>query len=59
VSRVVACALVDNLASVRVLEKAGLTREGETQFPGFESPAIVFAIAKASESGRSEGNSSE
>lgn len=43
-ARVVACALLANRASVRVLEKTGLTWQAEVRLPGIEPPAGVFAI---------------
>jgi RimJ/RimL family protein N-acetyltransferase len=44
--RVVACTLAANAGSVRVLEKAGLVREAEVRLPGFEQPAVVYALAR-------------
>jgi RimJ/RimL family protein N-acetyltransferase len=41
--RVVACALAANRASVRVLEKVGLTRTGEVILPGVAGPSVTFA----------------
>jgi RimJ/RimL family protein N-acetyltransferase len=47
VPRVVACALVANGASCRVLEKVGLTRVRTTTIPGFDDPLAVFeSVAK-------------
>ena len=45
--RVVACTLAANIASVRVLEKAGLEREADVRLPGFEEPALVYAANAA------------
>lgn len=42
VPRVVACALVTNGASCRVLEKVGLARVRTTTIPGFDDPLAVF-----------------
>lgn len=42
VRRVVACALVTNGASCRVLGKVGLRRTGEVPLPGFDDPAALF-----------------
>jgi RimJ/RimL family protein N-acetyltransferase len=42
-ARIVACALAANRASVRVLEKVGLTRTGEVTLPGFGETALTFA----------------
>ena len=53
VSRVVACVLSPNVASIRVLEKAGLRRQGEARLPGFESPALVYAASIDEYSARS------
>ena len=44
---VVACVTVDNLASVRVLEKAGLRRVGEPIcLPGEDVPSVKYALCK-------------
>jgi RimJ/RimL family protein N-acetyltransferase len=44
--RVVATALATNRASIRVMEKAGLTRERDAALPGFEEPALVYALTR-------------
>ena len=45
---VVACVTVDNLASVRVLEKAGLRRVGEPIcLPGEDVPSVKYRLTKA------------
>ncbi|CAN5165106.1 GNAT family N-acetyltransferase [soil metagenome] len=44
IERVVACALLTNKASVRVLEKVGLTEIERVTLPGYDTPAGVFAI---------------
>jgi RimJ/RimL family protein N-acetyltransferase len=46
VEAIVACALVENLASCRVLEKAGLLRVGEFALPGFDIRSAKYWIAK-------------
>jgi RimJ/RimL family protein N-acetyltransferase len=46
VEAIVACVLVENLASCRVLEKADLRRVGEFALPGFDTRAAKYAIAK-------------
>ena len=46
VPRVVACALVTNGASCRVLEKVGLTRVRTTTIPDFDDPLVVFESGK-------------
>jgi RimJ/RimL family protein N-acetyltransferase len=43
---VVAVALVENRASTRVLEKAGLLRAGEFRQPGFDTPAVKYALSR-------------
>ncbi len=43
---VVASALVDNVASTRVLEKAGLKRVGQFFNPGYDQPAVKYALCK-------------
>ena len=43
---VVAAALAENRASVRVLEKAGLRRVGEFQIAGFDSPCLTYALRR-------------
>ena len=44
--RVVAVALSANLASRRVLEKAGLKREQVITLPGFDEPAEVYSLSR-------------
>jgi RimJ/RimL family protein N-acetyltransferase len=46
VQAVVACVLVGNAASCRVLEKCGLRRVSEFPLPGFDMPAAKYAIAR-------------
>jgi RimJ/RimL family protein N-acetyltransferase len=46
--RVVACALIGNAASIRVLEKCGLRREEVFSFPGIEMPAVRYALGASS-----------
>jgi len=46
VGAVVACVLVGNRASCRVLEKCGLRRVGEFPLPGFETPAAKYAVTR-------------
>ena len=41
---VVAAALAENRASTRVMEKAGLRYAGEFRLPGFDSPAVKYAL---------------
>lgn len=41
---VVACALVTNGASCRVLEKCGLVKVGEVALPGFDDPVAKFVL---------------
>jgi RimJ/RimL family protein N-acetyltransferase len=43
---VVATALVSNGASIRVLEKAGLKRVRQFALPGFDQPAVKYALCK-------------
>jgi RimJ/RimL family protein N-acetyltransferase len=43
-SRVVACALVANRASCRVLEKAGLHRESEWVLPYYDLATLTYAV---------------
>jgi RimJ/RimL family protein N-acetyltransferase len=43
---VVACAMASNGASLRVLEKLGLTREGEVLLPGSSEPTVTLARRK-------------
>jgi RimJ/RimL family protein N-acetyltransferase len=47
VEAVVACVLVANAASCRVLEKAGLRRASEFLLPGFDMPAAKYALTRA------------
>jgi RimJ/RimL family protein N-acetyltransferase len=51
VDAVVACALVGNAASCRVLEKCGLERAGEFALPGFEMPAVKYAVTRGEYAG--------
>lgn len=51
VEAVVACVLVGNRASCRVLEKCGLGRVEEFPLPGYEMPAAKYAIARAENGG--------
>lgn len=44
VKAVVAIALVTNLASTRVMEKSGLTRNRECSLPGYPTPAITYCL---------------
>jgi RimJ/RimL family protein N-acetyltransferase len=46
VEAVVACALVGNRASCRVLENCGLRRVGEFPLPGFAMPAAKYAVTR-------------
>jgi RimJ/RimL family protein N-acetyltransferase len=43
---VVACTLITNRASWRVMEKVGMTRAREFAIPGFDDPAVMYAICK-------------
>jgi len=47
VEAIVACVLVGNAASCRVLEKVGLRRVSEFALPGFEMPAAKYALTRA------------
>ena len=47
VAGVVACVLVGNRASCRVLEKTGLRRVSEFPLPGFDIPAAKYAVTRA------------
>ena len=42
----VAVALAGNRASIRVLEKAGLRRAAEFRIPGYDEPAVRYALEK-------------
>lgn len=42
--RVVATALVANAASTRVMEKLGMVRGREISLPGFDEPAVTYAM---------------
>ena len=42
--RVVSCALVGNLASIRVMEKVGLHRDCEFRISGFDAPLVRFIL---------------
>jgi RimJ/RimL family protein N-acetyltransferase len=47
VGSLVAMVTVGNLASIRVLEKAGLLRVGEpTTLPGEEEPSVKYRLTK-------------
>ena len=46
VEAIVACALVENLASCRVLEKAGFRRVSEFALPGFDVLSAKYAVGK-------------
>jgi RimJ/RimL family protein N-acetyltransferase len=46
VERVVSSALVPNRASTCVMEKAGLRRLGEFTIPGFDVPAVKYALTR-------------
>jgi RimJ/RimL family protein N-acetyltransferase len=46
VHTIVACVLVGNPASCRVLEKCGLRRAAEFSLPGFEMPAAKYTITR-------------
>jgi [ribosomal protein S5]-alanine N-acetyltransferase len=48
VKAIVACVLVENQASIRVLEKAGLRRMSEFLLPGFEIRAAKYALERSS-----------
>ena len=43
---VVAVALVGNRASTRVMEKVGLRRVAEFRIPGYDEPAVKYALEK-------------
>jgi RimJ/RimL family protein N-acetyltransferase len=47
VEAIVAVALVANMASCRVLEKAGLRLVSEFELPGFALPAAKYALSRA------------
>jgi RimJ/RimL family protein N-acetyltransferase len=44
---VVACALVGNVASTRVMEKAGLRRVREFALPGYDQAGVVYVLPRA------------
>ena len=44
--QVVATALTTNLASTRVMEKAGLRRKCEFRLPGYETAAVKYALSR-------------
>ena len=48
VRAVVACVLIENLASVRVLEKSGMQKVNQFSLPGFSIPAAKYAISRES-----------
>jgi RimJ/RimL family protein N-acetyltransferase len=43
---VVSTALIGNVASTRVMEKAGLKKVGEFRIPGFDQSAVKYALPK-------------
>jgi RimJ/RimL family protein N-acetyltransferase len=43
----VATAIAGNLASIRVMEKAGLKRVGAYSLPGWDEPAVKYALDRA------------
>jgi RimJ/RimL family protein N-acetyltransferase len=45
---VVATALVGNVASTRVMEKAGLQRVGQFAMPGFDQPGVKYSLCRFS-----------
>jgi RimJ/RimL family protein N-acetyltransferase len=45
VTRVVACALMANRASTRVMEKVGMSRVREFKLPGFTEPCVMYAVS--------------
>jgi [ribosomal protein S5]-alanine N-acetyltransferase len=47
VSGVVACALVGNVASTRVMQKAGLRREREFELPGYDQAGVKYVLSRA------------
>jgi [ribosomal protein S5]-alanine N-acetyltransferase len=47
VRAIVAVALVENRASTRVMEKAGLKRVREYPLPGFTVPAVTYAVPRS------------
>ncbi|MBY0459809.1 MAG: GNAT family N-acetyltransferase [Gemmataceae bacterium] len=46
VTAVVAVAVVTNRASVRVMEKVGLSFEREIALPGYDAPGVVYALRR-------------
>src|SRR5262249_3608821 len=44
--RVVACALVGNAASTRVMEKVGLEWDGQFAVPGYDMPAVRHVLTR-------------
>jgi [ribosomal protein S5]-alanine N-acetyltransferase len=46
VTSVVACALVPNRASTRVMEKVGMSRVREFALPGFTEPIVMYAVCR-------------
>jgi RimJ/RimL family protein N-acetyltransferase len=46
VTSVVACALITNKASTRVMEKVGMSRVREFLLPGFSDPLVMYSIGK-------------
>jgi RimJ/RimL family protein N-acetyltransferase len=45
-AQVVAVALIENVASWRVMEKVGMKRVGTFAIPGYEVPAVKYALAR-------------
>lgn len=45
-TRVVAAALATNLASIRVMEKVGLEQVGQFILPGYDPPAVKYALSR-------------
>jgi [ribosomal protein S5]-alanine N-acetyltransferase len=50
VTAVVATALAPNRASTRVMEKVGMSRVREFTIPGFDYPAVIYAVSRDSSS---------
>ncbi len=50
--QVVAVALIGNVASTRVMEKVGLRRIGTFAIPGYEMPAVKYALSRQEWSAR-------
>jgi RimJ/RimL family protein N-acetyltransferase len=47
--RIVSCALIGNLASIRVMEKVGLRRDGEFRIPGYDMALVRYAGQRKNE----------